>query len=175
MIGSLPQLIEEDMKQLSAVFDDYLVKSEADSVLLTAEGGFLVSTHGKTKDLDTTTIGALASNGFEANKAIASMIGEPSFNSLYQAGEKYSLYIQSIDGFNLMVVIFPIRAAVGAIKYYAQAARDQVAKVFERARARTPEGLDLVLLNVADSTQIFKRTGPETVITRDDSVEMRIR
>src|SRR5205085_466400 len=97
MIGSLPQLIEEDMKQLSAVFDDYLVKSEADSVLLTAEGGFLVSTHGKTKNLDTTSIGALASNSFEANKAIASMIGESSFNSLYQAGDRYSLYVQSID------------------------------------------------------------------------------
>ncbi len=157
MIGSLPQLIEEDMRQLNAVFDDYLVKSEADSVLLTAEGGFLVSTHGKTKSLDTTSIGALASNSFEANKAIACMIGEKGFNSLYQAGDQYSLYIQSIDGFNLMIVIFPIRTAVGAVKYYAQAARDEVAKVFERARTREPGGLDLALLNVADSTQFFRR------------------
>ena len=75
MIGSLPQLIEEDMKQLDAVFDEYLIKSEADAVLLTAEGGFLVSTYGKSKNLDTTSIGALASNSFEANKVIASMIG----------------------------------------------------------------------------------------------------
>ena len=157
MIGSLPQLIEEDMKQLDAVFDDYLIKSEADSVLLTAEGGFLVSTHGKTKCMDTTSIGALASNSFEANKAIAMMIGEAGFNSLYQAGDQYSLFVQSIDGFNLMVVIFPVRTAVGAIKYYAQSAREQVAKVFERARKRTPGGLDLALLNVADSTEIFKR------------------
>jgi predicted regulator of Ras-like GTPase activity (Roadblock/LC7/MglB family) len=157
MIGSLPQLIEEDMKQLDAVFDDYLVKSEADAVLLTAEGGFLVATYGKIKSLDTTSIGALASNSFEANKVIASMIGEKNFTSLYQAGDQYSLYIQSIDGFNLMVVIFPARTAVGAIKYYAQLARDQVAGAFERARARAPGGLDLALLNVTDSTQIFKR------------------
>jgi predicted regulator of Ras-like GTPase activity (Roadblock/LC7/MglB family) len=157
MIGSLPQLIEEDIRQLSAIFEDFLTKSEADSVLLTAEGGFLVSTHGKTKGLDTTSIGALASNSFEANKAIAGMIGEAGFDSVYQAGDRYSMFVQSIDGFNLMVVIFPIRTAVGAIKYYAQAAREQVAKVFERARKRTPDGLDLALLNVADTTEIFKR------------------
>jgi predicted regulator of Ras-like GTPase activity (Roadblock/LC7/MglB family) len=158
MIGSLPQLIEEDLSQLNTIFDDFLVKSEADAVLLTAEGGFLVSTHGKIRDLDTTSIGALASNSFEANKAIASMIGEPGFSCIYQAGEQNSIYVQSIDGFNLMVVIFPIRTAVGAIKYYAQATRESVAKVFERARKRTPGGLDLALLNVADATEIFRRS-----------------
>src|SRR5690606_37118297 len=121
----------------------FLVKSEADAVLLTAEGGFLVSAHGKSRDLDTTSIGALASNSFEANKAIAGMIGENEFSCIYQAGAENSLYLQSIDGFNLMIVIFPVRTAVGAIKYYAQAARESVAKVFARARKRTPEGLDL--------------------------------
>jgi predicted regulator of Ras-like GTPase activity (Roadblock/LC7/MglB family) len=158
MIGSLPQLIEEDLRQLNAIFDDFLAKSEADSVLLTAEGGFLVSTHGKTRSIDPTTIGALASNSFEANKAIAGMIGEESFSSMYQAGDRSSLFVQSIDGFNLMIVIFPVRTTVGAIKYYAQAAREMVAKVFERARKRTPEGLDLALLNLEDSTQLFKRS-----------------
>jgi predicted regulator of Ras-like GTPase activity (Roadblock/LC7/MglB family) len=157
MIGSLPQLIEEDLTQLNAIFDDFLLKSEADSVLLTAEGGFLVSTHGKIKNLDTTTIGALASNSFEANKAIASMIGESEFTSVYQAGAQNSIYVQSIDGFNLMIILFPVRTAVGAIKYYAQAARESVAKVFARARKRSPEGLDLALLNVADTAELFKR------------------
>ena len=158
MIGSLPQLIEEDIRQLNALLDDFLIKSEADAVLLTAEGGFLVSTHGKIGDLDTTSIGALASNSFEANKAIAGMIGENEFSCIYQAGAEHSLYVQSIDGFNLMVVIFPVRTAVGAIKYYAQAARQSVAKIFERARQRTPGGLDLALLNVTDTTELFKRS-----------------
>jgi predicted regulator of Ras-like GTPase activity (Roadblock/LC7/MglB family) len=158
MIGSLPQLIEEDIRQLNAIFDDFLVKSEADGVLLTAEGGFLVSTHGKIKNFDTTSIGALASNSFEANKAIAGMIGEQEFNCIYQAGSENSIYLQSIDGYNLMIVIFPVRTAVGAVKYYAQAARESVAKVFERARKRNPEGLDLALLNVTDSTELFKRS-----------------
>lgn len=161
MIGTLPQLLEEDICQINTICTDFLMKSEADSVLLTAEGGFLISKHGKTTHLDTTSLGALASNSFEANKAIAGLIGEPSFSSLYQAGEQFSMYVQSIDGFNLMVVIFPVTTAVGAIKYYAQAARDEVARVFALARKRAPgEGLDLVLMNAADSTQIFQRKDP---------------
>ena len=158
MTGTLPQLLEEDIQQLDAIFDEFLRKAEADSVLLTAEGGFLISQHGKTSNLDSTTLGALASNSFEANKAIAGLIGEPNFSSLYQAGDKFSLFVQSIDGYNLMVVVFQASTPVGAIKYYAQSARDQVAKVFQQAQTRAPgQGLDLALLNPVDSSQIFKR------------------
>ena len=157
-MGTLPQLLEEDIQQITQVLEDFLAKSEADSVLLTAEGGFLVCQYGKTTELDTMSLGALASNSFEANKAIAGLIGEPNFSSLYQAGEQFSMYVQSIDGYNLMVVIFPVTTAVGAIKYYAQAARDDVAKVFSRAKERAPgQGLDLVMMNMEDSTQLFKR------------------
>jgi predicted regulator of Ras-like GTPase activity (Roadblock/LC7/MglB family) len=157
MMGTLPQLIEEDIQKIDTIFDDFLAKSEASSVLLTAEGGFLVSQHGNTSRLDTTSLGALASNSFEANKAIAGLIGEPSFSSIYQAGETFSMYVQSIDGYNLMVVIFPVTTAVGAIKYYAQATRDAVAKVFAHARLRSPEGLDLAMMNLSDSSTFFRR------------------
>ena len=158
MTGTLPQLAESDFTEINKIFADFLEKSEADSVLLTAEGGFLVSQFGKTAKLDTTTLGALASNSFEANKAIAGLIGEPNFSCIYQAGEQFSMYVQSIDGYNLMVVIFPVTTAVGAIKYYAQQTRREVAKVFEAARHRAPgEGLDLVMMNISDSSQIFKQ------------------
>ena len=158
-MGTCPQFQEEDLVELKAVFTDFLDKSEADCVLLTAEGGFLISEYGKTDSLDTMSLGALASNSFEANKAIAGLIGEPSFSSIYQAGECFSMYVQSIDGYNLAVVIFPVAVAVGVIKYYAEEARDAVGKVFARARMRNGEGLDLVMMNLADSSQIFTRKG----------------
>ena len=158
MSGTLPQLLEEDITEINRIFADFLSKSEADSVLLTAEGGFLVCEYGKTGNLDTTSLGALASNSFEANKAIAGLIGEPNFSCIYQAGEQFSMYVQSIDGYNLMVVIFPVTTAVGAIKYYAQQTRDEVAQVFERARVRAPgQGLDLAMMNLSDSSEVFKR------------------
>lgn len=157
-MGDLPQLLEHDIQQIQSVINDFLAKSEADAVLLTAQGGFLICHFGKTDNLDFTTLAALASNSFEANRAIAGLIGEPNFNSIYQQGENFSMFVQSIDGFNLIVIIFPVTVAVGIIKYYATAARDAVAQIFDAARARKPgEGLDLAMLNLPNSEIIFKR------------------
>jgi predicted regulator of Ras-like GTPase activity (Roadblock/LC7/MglB family) len=157
-MGSLPQLIDEDMQEIDGIFADFLKKAEAQSVLLLAEGGFLVCSYGNTDGLDTMSLGALASNSFEANKMIAGIMGEPNFNSIYQAGEQQSVYTQSIDGFNVMVVIFPVSVGVGLVRHYALTARDQVAKIFTRAKERAPENtLDLAMMNVTDSSQIFQR------------------
>jgi predicted regulator of Ras-like GTPase activity (Roadblock/LC7/MglB family) len=157
-MGSLPQLIDEDMQEIDGIFADFLKKAEAQSVLLLAEGGFLVCSYGNTDGLDTMSLGALASNSFEANKMIAGIMGEPNFNSIYQAGEQQSVYTQSIDGFNVMVVIFPVSVGVGLVRHYALTARDQVAKIFTRAKKRAPENtLDLAMMNVTDSSQIFQR------------------
>ena len=157
-MGSLPQLTEEDIKEIDAIFASFLKKSEAQAVLLLAEGGFLVCSYGKTDGLDTMSLGALASNSFEANKMIAGIMGEPNFRSIYQAGEQQSVYTQSIDGFNVMVIIFPVSVGVGLVKHYAMGARDEVAEVFTHARERAPENtLDLAMMNVADSSHIFRR------------------
>ena len=146
------------MQEIDGIFADFLKKAEAQSVLLLAEGGFLVCSYGNTDGLDTMSLGALASNSFEANKMIAGIMGEPNFNSIYQAGEQQSVYTQSIDGFNVMVVIFPVSVGVGLVRHYAFTARDQVAKIFTRAKERAPENtLDLAMMNVTDSSQIFQR------------------
>jgi predicted regulator of Ras-like GTPase activity (Roadblock/LC7/MglB family) len=157
-MGSLPQLIEEDIKEIDSIFSRFVKKAEAQSILLLAEGGFLVCSYGNTDGLDTMSLGALASNSFEANRMIAGLMGEPNFSSIYQAGEHYSMFVQSIDGYNVMVVIFPVTVGVGLVRHYAQSARDEVARVFTRAKERAPaETLDLAMMNVADSSQIFRR------------------
>ena len=157
-MGSLPQLIEEDIKEIDSILSVFIKKAEATSVLLLAEGGFLVCQYGQTDGLDTMSLVALASNSFEANRMIAGLMGEPNFSSIYQAGENCSLFVQSIDGFNVMVVIFPVTVGVGLVRHYAQSARDEVARVFTRAKERAPNnGLDLAMMNVTDSSQIFHR------------------
>jgi hypothetical protein len=154
----LPPLEDADMQALEAAFADFLTKSEADAVLLTAEGGFLISRYGKTDHFDTTSLGALASNSYVANSMIATLLGEPQFNCIYQQGEKTSVLVQSIDGANLIIIFFPAGIGVGLVKHYAGMTRSEVARIFDRARQRAPgQNLDLVMMNVADSEEIFRR------------------
>ncbi|HOW67161.1 MAG TPA: roadblock/LC7 domain-containing protein [Candidatus Paceibacterota bacterium] len=155
---TLPQLIEEDIQRLDSILHDLLVKSEASTAVIIDKGGFVVTQKGDYEHFDITTLSALGAASFTATQAIANLIGESNFSSIYQQGESFSLLINNIDAHCLMVVIFKAHISVGAVKYYAANAIYQIAEQLRKARERAPEsGLDLSMLNLEDTTEIFRR------------------
>ena len=157
---SLPQLIEEDVQELEGALNDLVNKSEATAALLLDIGGFLVAQQGKVEGFDYTTIGALASASFAATQAMAGLVSESNFSSVYQQGESYSLLLHSIDGQCLIAVIFRAQISVGVIKYYATGTIGRISDQLSKARARDPEqGMDLSSLNLADPSEVFRQKG----------------
>src|SRR5206468_2011245 len=113
---------------------------------------------GDTANFDTTSVAALASGSFEATQAIARIINEPNFSCVYQEGERYSMLVNNIDEQTVLIVIFPITVSVGLVKYYGAETIRSAAEQFNKARLRAPgEGIDLAMLNVADTADIFKK------------------
>jgi len=157
-MGTLPQLIEEDIVQLDAALRDLLVKSEAATALIADKGGFLITSQGNKDDFDLTSIAALASGAFMASQSIAGMVQETGFNNTFQQGQNYSIYIQDVDEHCLLLVLFPAGVGVGAVKYFAGTAAHGIARQMQTAQERDPSaGLDLSVLNVADASGFFKR------------------
>jgi predicted regulator of Ras-like GTPase activity (Roadblock/LC7/MglB family) len=157
-MASLPQLLEDDVRTLAAALDDLVQKSEATSALVLDKGGFVISETGDTRAFDATTLGALAAATYAATQGIASLVGEENFSNVYQQGENYSLLVSNIDEHCLLVVIFNAQISVGAVKYYAMSAITQVAQQLQLASTRSPdEGLDLSILNLADTADIFAK------------------
>ena len=157
-MGTLPQLIEEDVTQLDAALRELLVKSEAATALIVDKGGFLITSKGNEHDFDLTTIAALASGAFMASQSIAGIMGESGFNSTYQQGENFSVYIQCVDENSLLLVLFPATVGVGAVKYFASTASHKIARQMLISQEREPgAGLDLSVLNVADASVFFKK------------------
>lgn len=155
---SLPQLIEEDIAVLDAALGSLLVKSEAVAVLIIDKGGPLIIQKGNHDQIDTTTMAALAAGSFCANQAIAGLVGENDFSSIYQQGREHSLLVMNVDDQLLLVVIFKAEHSVGAIKYFAAATVRLVAEQIRKARERDPdEGIDLVELNLVDTSVLFAR------------------
>ncbi len=158
MANTLPQLIEEDIQRLDDVLGELLEKSEATAALIIDKGGFLISSRGDSRRFDLTTIAALASGAYMANQTIANLIHETNFNSVYQQGEKFSMFVMCMDEHCLLMVIFKAQLSVGAVKYYATPAVEKMANQLKLARDRDPgAGLDLSVLNVADTSEFFKR------------------
>jgi len=157
-MATLPQLIEEDVQTLDDALRELLEKSDATTALIIDKGGFLISGQGDTRQFDLTTIAALASGAYMANQTIANLVHETSFNSVYQQGEKFSMFVLSVDDYSLLVVIFKAVVSVGVVKYFSVPAAKQIAQQMLIAQERDPSaGLDLSVLNLAETADLFKK------------------
>jgi predicted regulator of Ras-like GTPase activity (Roadblock/LC7/MglB family) len=157
-MATLPQLVEEDIEQFRSVLGDLLSRTEATTALIIDKGGFLITSEGDANQFDITSIAALASGAFMANQTIAGLVHETNFNSVYQQGENFSMFVLCVDEYCLLVVIFKAEVSVGLVKYYAIPAAQRIAIRMGIAQRRAPEaGLDLSELNLADTTELFKR------------------
>jgi len=160
-MATLPQLTEEDIQKLDEALREFNASADATVSLIIDKGGFLLTHQGESEEFDLTTIAALASGAFMANQTIASLVNESNFNSTYQQGENQSLFVINADEHCLLVVIFKSEIGVGVVKYYAAAAIKRIARQLKIARKRTPgEGLDLSVLNVADTHFVFRKKEP---------------
>jgi predicted regulator of Ras-like GTPase activity (Roadblock/LC7/MglB family) len=157
-MATLPQLIEDDIQRLNETLREFIASADATAALVIDKGGFLITHQGNADDFDLTTIAALSSGAFMANQTIASLVNEPNFNSIYQQGDKFSLFVVNIDEHCMLVVIFKSQTGVGVVKYFASAAVKRIACQLAIAQERAPgEGLDLSVLNVADAGQFFRK------------------
>jgi predicted regulator of Ras-like GTPase activity (Roadblock/LC7/MglB family) len=157
-MATLPELLEEDVQEIETALKDFLTKSEAALALVTAEGGFLIVQQGDLGKFDSVTLGALSANAFNAAQAIAAVLQEPGFTHIYQQGERFSLLVSGIDEHNTLVILFPTHVTVGAVKYYVALTIKTIAAQFRKAQQRPcNRGLDLAMLNLPNSAELFKR------------------
>lgn len=157
-MGTLPQLLEDDIRRLDDELRELLEKSDATTALIIDKGGFLIASQGDSRQFDLTTIAALASGAYMANQTIANLVHETNFNSVYQQGEKFSMFVMEVDEYCMLTVIFKAQVSVGVVKYFAAPAARHVATQMQIAQERDPgAGLDLSELNLADPSEVFKR------------------
>ncbi|HKI68826.1 MAG TPA: roadblock/LC7 domain-containing protein [Verrucomicrobiae bacterium] len=157
-MATLPQLLEEDIQKLDDVLHEFLGQTDATAALIIDKGGFLITHQGDSRKFDLTTIAALASGAFMANQTIANLVEEENFNSVYQQGEKFSMFVMNVDSECMLVVIFRAQVSVGVVKYFASPAVKSIAAQLKTAHERDPEnGIDLSVLNMADTRDVFTK------------------
>ena len=143
-MATLPQLIEEDMVRVDTVLREFIQQADAIAALLIDKGGFLIAQQGEPGEMDFTTIAAL--------------VKEKDFNSTYQQGETFSLFVINVDHNCLLVVIFKSQSGIGVVKYFATAATAALAQQLALAAERAPgRGFDLSELNLANPQELFRK------------------
>jgi len=161
-MATLPQLTEEDIQKLDGILNEFIGSADATAALIIDKGGFLITQQGEANDFDFSTIAALASGAFMANQTIAGLVNEKKFDSIYQQGDHCSLFVVNVDEHCLVVVIFKSEIGVGVVKYHAVKAVKRIARQLKYAQEREPDGgLDLSVLNVADTHNFFRKKEKE--------------
>lgn len=158
MTTTLPPLNEADVTEMDEALGEFLQQTDATTALVIDKGGFMITHKGDARRFDLTTIAALASGAYMANETIANLVHESKFSSVYQQGENCSMFVNCIDEHCLLVVIFPSKLSVGAVKYFSAPTADRIAEQLKSAQERDPDaGFDLSALNVADTESLFRK------------------
>jgi predicted regulator of Ras-like GTPase activity (Roadblock/LC7/MglB family) len=147
---------EAQSRLMTSVLTDLAAQAEAEAVFLGDAGGNILACISPPGSEAVQTIAALAAGSFSATKELARMIGETSFSSIYHKGENSSIYIQTVAGAFLLLIIFGKGTAVGLVKLYVDKASQELEPFLHALDGQKASGHNKSKpFEIVDSEQIF--------------------
>ena len=124
-------IFEEDYWSINNVLDDLLASSQASNIILIDRTGQLITQCGPDVDFDLTSFASLCAADFEANAALAELIGEDDFSTLYHQGARESMYLAKIERGVVLTVIFGQETTLGLVRLRVKRAVDELDNIIE--------------------------------------------
>lgn len=148
---------------LHLLLSDMMIESEADSVFVCDCGGNIIGHVSQKENDKNQTIAALASGSFAATGELASIIGEPTFRSIFHKGDCASIYMQNLGSNFLMLVIFGKRTTIGLVKLYIEKASGKIEAFLRKLDGQTMESSGTkVSFSIDPSAKVFERKSDES-------------
>jgi len=122
----------EDVYQLNLALTKIVDSGQCDIAMVVNKSGRLISYQAETSAHDKVSIAALVSGSFASSVAIARLIGETEFETLYQEGITHHLFVSQIDENNILCVIFTARSNLKRVKTAIEDNKLQIDKVLEK-------------------------------------------
>jgi predicted regulator of Ras-like GTPase activity (Roadblock/LC7/MglB family) len=119
-------LTEAGVNALNALTSQLQAETGARAVLLIEKSGQLVTAQGQTGTLDTLSLAALISGSFASTKALARLMGEKNFKSMFQQGKTESLFVVALDTTDILAVVFGENVTVGLVKFKTNQALERI-------------------------------------------------
>jgi predicted regulator of Ras-like GTPase activity (Roadblock/LC7/MglB family) len=122
----------EDIYRLNLVLTKIVDSGLCDIVMLINKSGRLISYQAESSALDKVSIAALVSGSFASSVAIARLIGETEFETLYQEGVVHHLFVSQVDDNNILCAIFTERSNLKRVKIAIEDNKPQVDEVLKK-------------------------------------------
>jgi predicted regulator of Ras-like GTPase activity (Roadblock/LC7/MglB family) len=121
---------EKQCRELESAAADLAVLIEANAVILCDSAGRVLAGGDATDAADRQTFCALAAGSFAASRELAYRLNEESFLSIYQQGDRCSIYVHSVADAFLFIVIFDKQTTVGLVKLYVGRKAEEMLPLF---------------------------------------------
>ena len=131
---------EDDIQAIEAIMDAFLKKSVARCALLVDQDGHMITTRGKTENVDLDTISALVAGSFAATKALARQFGDEDFTALFHQGRGGNIQLSLVGERALLTALFEDNTTIGMVRLYASESAKRLGDIFRRQTARPVPG-----------------------------------
>ncbi len=119
---------------ITKILSELATKTKASAILFADMSGQLISQRGKTDDMNTTVLSALAASDFAATSEMAKLVGEEAkFKLLFHEGEKRNVYLSNVGDDFFLVVVFDVSVTLGLIRIYTKKAIEDLGSVLEES------------------------------------------
>jgi predicted regulator of Ras-like GTPase activity (Roadblock/LC7/MglB family) len=134
-------LTEASMAKMQRILATLFRDVDATAVVLVEKSGQLLALEGDTKGIDTVAVASLVSGSFSSSRAVAKLIGENDFVSMFQQGERTSIYMSALGTRDVLVVVFVDPAKTGLVKVHIEQAAKLLTSELQALMGSAPDPL----------------------------------
>ncbi len=119
------------LEKARSQINDALIEAGVHTVLLIDQAGNVVASCGQNrKDLDVTSLAALAAANFGATSQMAKLIGEDDFSLLFHKGKRDSIHFAKVGKELILVTIFGDEVSLGLVRLRVAELTNSIEKIF---------------------------------------------
>jgi predicted regulator of Ras-like GTPase activity (Roadblock/LC7/MglB family) len=136
-------LFPEDIDQLDAILLPLTQKANLLLAVLINKDGRLLTNQGQLENVDIVSLAALVAGNTASTLAIAHLVGETEFCTMYHQGKDKHIYVASIDDNTFLALIFDDRTNIDRVKVFARQFDRQLKEALKRVYDKSEEQVDL--------------------------------
>lgn len=138
-------LFPEDIDRLNEVLSQLVSKANLLLAVLINKDGRLLTNQGTLEIVDTVSMAALVAGNSASTLAIANLMGETEFSTMYHQGKEKHIYIAVVDENTFLALVFDDRTNIDRVKVFARQFDRQLKAALQQVYNKTEDQVDLDL------------------------------
>ncbi|MBN1306769.1 MAG: roadblock/LC7 domain-containing protein [Chitinispirillaceae bacterium] len=169
-------LFPEDIEHLNIILEQLTVKANLLLAVLINKDGRLLTYQGSLEKIDTVSMAALVAGNSASTLAIANLMGETEFSTMYHQGKDRHIFIAVVDENTFLCLVFDDRTNIDRVKVFARQFDRQIKNALIQVYNKTEDQVDLDLdmstpgqhAFPTDSRGFFQSTDQQSTLLKPD-------